>query len=134
MANRFFTASRDSKKDSSPVASDRNTAIEAEADLPPVVARMVVEIRSDGTRTVARGALEDLQTGERVSLQANAQSPVALAQELTKALFKTPVLAGTLAKQAVLDLLPEAVRDPATGKFRLRPDKLGFSRKNKPQK
>lgn len=134
MANPFFTASRDSKKDSSLVADDRKTAIETEADLPPVVARMVVEIRSDGTRTVARGALEDLQTGEKVSLQANAHSPVALAQELTKALFKTPVLAGSLAKQAVLDLLPEAVRDRTTGKFRLRPEKLGFSRKSKPQK
>lgn len=134
MANRFFTASRDPKKDSTLVAGDRNTALETEADLPPVVARMVVEIRSDGTRTVARGALEDLQTGEKVALQANALSPVALAQELTKVLFKTPVLAGALAKQAVLGILPEAVRDKTTGKFRLRPDKLGFSRKNKPQK
>lgn len=131
MANRFFTASRESKKDSSLAEDNRKSALETEADLPPVVARMVVEIRSDGTRTVARGALEDLQTGEKVALQANAHSPIALAQELTKALFKTPVLASTFAKQAVLDLLPEAVRDRTTGKFRLRPDKLRFSRKSK---
>jgi hypothetical protein len=131
MANRFFTRESDSKTDTSLARDENKSALEAEADLPPVVARMVVEIRSDGTRTVARGALEDLQTGEKVALQANAQNPVALAQELTKALLKTPLLAGSFAKQAVLDMLPEAVRDKATGKFRLRPDKLRFPRKNK---
>lgn len=130
MANRFFTLERGSEKTTPLVRDERKTALETEADLPPVVARMVVEIRSDGRRTVARGALEDLQTGEKVALQANAQNPIALAQELTKALLKTPVLAGTLAKQAVLDMLPEAVRDKATGKFRLRPDKLRFPRKD----
>lgn len=133
MANRFFTREHTPKTDSPLARSENNTALETEADLPPVVARMVVEIRSDGTRTVARGALEDLQTGEKVALQANAQNPVALAQELTKALIKTPLLAGAFAKQAVLGMLPEAVRDKATGKFRLRPDKLRFSRKDKTQ-
>ncbi len=131
MANRFFKVERDSPKNAALAKEDRDSEIQAEADLPPVVARMVVEIRSDGTRTVARGALEDLQSGERVALQANAQSPVALAQELTKTLLKTPVLASTLAKQAMLDMLPDAVRDKATGRFRLPTDKLPFSRKNK---
>lgn len=69
---------------------------------PPVVARMVVEIRSDGTRTIARGALEDLVTGERVALRADASSPLALAAELAKALLRTPVLA----TEAVRALLP----------------------------
>jgi hypothetical protein len=134
MKNPFFTAPSDAKKSSFLVHDEGKTAIEAEADLPPVVARMVVEIRSDGTRTMARGALEDLQTGEKVALQANALNPVALAQELTKTLLKTPILAGTLAKQAVLGMLPEALRDEKTGKFRLRADKLRFSRKDKSQK
>jgi hypothetical protein len=70
---------------------------------------MVVEIRSDGTRTIARGAIEDLQSGERVALQAGAHSPVALARELSKALFRTPVLASELAKQAIKDLLPSSL-------------------------
>ncbi len=71
-------------------------------DLPPVVARMVVEIRSDGSRTVARGALEDLQSGQRVALRANAATPIALASELAKTLLKTPALA----REAVRSLLP----------------------------
>ncbi len=75
--------------------------LENEADLPPVVARMVVEIRSDGSRTVARGALEDLQTGERVALTAGAGSPLELARELSKSLFSMPVLATQLAKESL---------------------------------
>ncbi len=71
-----------------------------EGDLPPVVARMVVEIRSDGSRTLARGALEDLQNGERVALQADAATPVALAAQLTKALVQMPALAKTLTESA----------------------------------
>lgn len=86
-------------------------ALEAEADLPPVVARLVVEIRSDGSRTIARGALEDRQSGQRVQMQANATTPLALAKELTRVLLQSPVLAGSrVAGQAVLGLLPEAVR------------------------
>ncbi|HEY6727080.1 MAG TPA: hypothetical protein VI197_23765 [Polyangiaceae bacterium] len=80
-------------------ASDRDLAEEAE--LPPVVARMVVEIRSDGSRTVARGALEDIASGERVALRADGSTPLALASALAKSLLKTPLFA----KQAVLALL-----------------------------
>ena len=65
-----------------------------EPDDPPVVARMVVEIRSDGTRTVARGALEDVSTGHRVALVASGSTPAALAASLAKSLLKMPVLAG----------------------------------------
>jgi hypothetical protein len=74
--------------------------LEQEADLPPIVARMVVEIRSDGSRTIARGALEDLQNGERIALQADAASPVALAAQLTKALVQMPSMARTLTEGA----------------------------------
>jgi len=72
-----------------------------EAGLPPVVARMVVEIRSDGSRTVARGALEDMASGERVALRADGSTPLALASALAKSLLKTPLFA----KQAVRALL-----------------------------
>ncbi|HSC88015.1 MAG TPA: hypothetical protein VLC09_12120 [Polyangiaceae bacterium] len=80
-----------------------------EADLPPVVARMVIEIRSDGSRTIARGALEDRLTGERVALQADASTPLALATELTRALLRTPLLAKDLARQTVRNLLPSVL-------------------------
>ncbi len=69
-------------------------------ELPPIVARMVIEIRSDGSKTVARGALEDLQSGERVALHADAASPMALAANLTKALVQMPSLARGLTENA----------------------------------
>ena len=42
---------------------------------PPVVARLVVEIRSDGTRTVARGAIEDRTVGQTTAVQIEAGTP-----------------------------------------------------------
>lgn len=82
------------------------TSLADEAELPPVVARMVVEIRSDGSRTIARGALEDLNSGERVALRADASTPVALASELAKVLLKTPLLA----RETIKAVLPGFVR------------------------
>jgi hypothetical protein len=69
----------------------------ASADEPPVIARLVVEIRSDGNRTVARGALEHGQLGERTCLEAEAASPLQLAFSLAKALFKVPAFARSIA-------------------------------------
>ena len=86
-------------------------ALEAEGDLPPVVARLVVEIRSDGSRTIARGALEDRASGQRVDLRADAATPVMLARELTRVLLESPVLASTKrASELVLGLLPDGVK------------------------
>jgi hypothetical protein len=69
---------------------------------PPVVARLVVEIRSDGSRTVARGAVEDAQRGERVSIEARGDSPLQLAIALARALTQVPRLS---ARSAVRGLL-----------------------------
>jgi hypothetical protein len=63
------------------------------ADEPPVVARLVVEIRSDGTRTIARGAVDDAQRGERVAIEARGDSPIQLAIALARALTQIPRLA-----------------------------------------
>ena len=60
---------------------------------PPVVARLVIEIRSDGSRTVARGAIEDVVAGERATLHAEGTTPAQLAFSLAKMLFKVPALA-----------------------------------------
>lgn len=60
---------------------------------PPVVARMIVEIRSDGTRTIARGALEEVAGGERVAIEAHGTTPMALAASLAKSMFNAPMLA-----------------------------------------
>jgi hypothetical protein len=60
---------------------------------PPVVARLVIEIRSDGSRTVARGMAEDALRGERVSIEAAGATPLALALSLVKQLIELPALA-----------------------------------------
>ncbi|HET9627152.1 MAG TPA: hypothetical protein VFP84_37590 [Kofleriaceae bacterium] len=69
---------------------------------PPVVARLVVEIRSDGSRTIARGALEDVTTGARTSVEARGDSPLQLAIALARSLTQLPRLG---ARQAIRGLL-----------------------------
>lgn len=69
-----------------------NTAIANEEEL-PVVARLVVEIRSDGTRTIARGAVEDVLSGERAQVRAEGGSPMQLAGSLAKSMLSIPALA-----------------------------------------
>ncbi len=64
-------------------------AIVGEDEL-PVVARMVVEIRSDGSRTIARGVLEDHIQGEKVAVEAKAPTLPGLATGLARALMRMP--------------------------------------------
>jgi hypothetical protein len=68
------------------------------ADEPPVVARMVVEIRSDGRRTIARGALEDAELGQRLAIKAEGATPLELALALGKALWQAPSFARSAAR------------------------------------
>ncbi len=65
---------------------------------PPVVARLVVEIRSDGSRTIARGGLEDLATGQKVAIRADGTSPAQLARSLAGTLVTLPVFAARIAR------------------------------------
>jgi hypothetical protein len=65
---------------------------------PPVVARMVIEIRSDGTRTIARGAAEDASTGEKVAIEVAGSTPLQLALSLMKTMATVPALARSAAK------------------------------------
>ncbi len=60
------------------------------ADDLPVVARLVIEIRSDGSRTIARGGLEDMALGQRVTVEARGDSPLQLALALAKSLGTLP--------------------------------------------
>ena len=59
----------------------------------PVVARLMVEIRSDGSYTVARGAMEDSVSGQKVAIEASGGNPLALALSLAKSLTDVPWLA-----------------------------------------
>lgn len=69
---------------------------------PPVVARLVVEIRSDGSRTIARGAVEDVVNGQRTAIEARGDSPIQLALALARSLTQLPRLT---ARSAVRGLL-----------------------------
>jgi hypothetical protein len=64
-----------------------------------------VEIRSDGTRTVARGALEDIISGERVKIEAAGGSPMQLAASLASNLLSTPFMIGRAANALVRNRL-----------------------------
>jgi len=64
-----------------------------EGEGPPVVARLMVEIRSDGSYTVARGALEDSVSGQKVAIEASGANPLALALSLARNLADVPWLA-----------------------------------------
>lgn len=79
------------------VASTAAGQVVTEAEDLPVVSRLVVEIRSDGTRTVARGALEDLVTGERRAIEARGDSPAQLATALAGSLLTAPLRLGRVA-------------------------------------
>ncbi|HEX2736108.1 MAG TPA: hypothetical protein VHM70_31120 [Polyangiaceae bacterium] len=79
-------------------SANSTDTLEALKDDPPVVARLIVEIRSDGSRTVARGALKDELSGEQVTLVARGNTPLQLAAELTRSLLTMPFTAGQLAR------------------------------------
>lgn len=68
----------------------------------PVVARLVVEVRSDGSRTIARGGLEDVTSGQRVTIDARGDSPAQLALALARALLRLPPLAARRGVRALL--------------------------------
>ena len=82
-----------------PLAPQGGPSVPQRYDEPPVVARLMIEIRSDGSRTIARGALEDITLGEKVALEAHGTSPASLAASLIKSLFSAPLLARAVARR-----------------------------------
>jgi hypothetical protein len=57
---------------------------------PPVVAQLMIEIRSDGSRTIARGALNDMRTGESAQVHAEGRTPSELMLSLAGSLVALP--------------------------------------------
>jgi hypothetical protein len=94
-----------------PLVSQDGGQVPAAYDEPPVVARMIVEIRSDGTRTVARGALEDIVSGERVKIEAAGGSPMQLAASLASNLLSTPFMIGRATSALVRNRLGRGKRE-----------------------
>ncbi|RMG17419.1 MAG: hypothetical protein D6731_04225 [Planctomycetota bacterium] len=75
-----------------------------------MVARMVIEVRSDGLRTRARGALEDLVSEQTVAVELPAMTPGQLGAEVGAALGR--LLGGSpgLGRAALGALVPERLR------------------------
>jgi hypothetical protein len=67
-----------------------STQVGTPNDEPPVVAQLMVEIRSDGSRTIARGALNDLRTGESAQVHAEGKTPGDLILSLAGSLLALP--------------------------------------------
>jgi hypothetical protein len=95
-----------SRPDPSAVATTSSRAIAEEEEL-PVVARIMVEVRSDGRRTIARGAMEDAATGTKASIEAVGSTPLELALALAKSMLHVPALARQGVKERLRRLLPK---------------------------
>jgi hypothetical protein len=87
----------------SPQASPMTRASHSDEDHLPVVARLIVEIRSDGSRTIARGAIEDTTLGQRVAIEARGDSPLSLAIALARSIASVPRLSARAAVRGLLD-------------------------------
>jgi hypothetical protein len=94
-----------------PSKQDQSVAPAPSRDFPavreelPVVARLIVEVRSDGTRTVARGAMEDAVSGTRAAIEAAGSTPLELALTLAKSIMSAPWFGRQLARGGVRALL-----------------------------
>jgi hypothetical protein len=88
-----------------PLVASESGGVPAQYEEPPVVARMIIEIRSDGTRTIARGALEDIVSNERVKIEASGGSPMQLAASLASNLLSTPFMLGRAANAVIKNRL-----------------------------
>jgi hypothetical protein len=91
--------SKPNRSDPAVLVREATRTLAEQPEEPPVVARLIVEIRSDGTRTVARGALEDVANGERVAVEARGSTPAALAASMIRSLFTGPLLAKVVARR-----------------------------------
>jgi hypothetical protein len=95
----------DEPRDALPVTASPNEDLSVTDDELPVVARLVVEVRSDGRRTVARGAMEDAATGTKAAIEASGSTPLELALALARTLFAAPWLRQRLARTTIRALL-----------------------------
>gem|GEM_PF-741843 len=89
---RSTMADTPSRKNATSVTTTSGQGLPATVEELPVVARLIVEVRSDGTRTIARGAMEDAASDTRVAIEASGGNPLELAMGLAKSIFAAPWL------------------------------------------
>jgi hypothetical protein len=91
--------------DNKPVATGPNRGLPVAAEELPVVARLIVEVRSDGTRTIARGAMEDASSGTKAAIEATGSTPLELALTLAKSIMTAPWFARQIARGGLKALM-----------------------------
>jgi hypothetical protein len=96
---------RDEPPPAGPLVANDAGGVPQNYEEPPVVARMIIEIRSDGARTIARGALEDIVSNERVKIEASGGTPMQLAASLASNLLSTPFMIGRAAERVIKNRL-----------------------------
>jgi hypothetical protein len=96
---------RQANKTATSVTTASGQAPLAAVDELPVVARLIVEVRSDGSRTIARGAMEDAASDTRVAIEASGTSPLELALGLAKSILAAPWLRRHMVRQGLRALL-----------------------------
>jgi hypothetical protein len=96
---------RDEPQRPGPLVANEAGGVPQNYEEPPVVARMIIEIRSDGARTIARGALEDIVSNERVKIEASGGTPIQLAASLASNLLSTPFMLGRAAERVIKNRL-----------------------------
>ena len=89
-----------------PIVVDNSDLRLTEAEELPIVARLVVEVRSDGRRTIARGVMEDAATGTKAAIEASGRSPLELALALAKSMLQLPGLTSQVVRSRLRKLLP----------------------------
>ncbi len=93
------------RKSATSVTTTSGPALPAAVEELPVVARLIIEVRSDGSRTVARGAMEDAASDTRVAIEASGTSPLELALGLAKSILAAPWLRRQMARGGLRALL-----------------------------
>jgi hypothetical protein len=92
-------------KNATSVTSTPGQSLPASLDELPVVARLIIEVRSDGSRTIARGAMEDAASDTRVAIEASGTSPLELAMGLAKSILAAPWLRQQMVRGGLRALL-----------------------------
>jgi len=87
------------------VTTTSGEALTSAAEDLPVVARLMIEVRSDGSRTIARGAMEDAASDTRVAVEASGTSPLELALGLAKSILAAPWLRRQMVRGGLRALL-----------------------------
>ena len=74
------------------------------------MARMMIEVRSDGIRTSARGAFEDLQNDEKTAIELPPMTPMQLSAALSATIGKALAESPGIARMALRSLVPAPLR------------------------